>query len=430
MSTTAAAKIPAAATWALESGQTIAAKASLTPSATTWTNYFADGAELKLGFAGLGTVPQAALSSATPTAPATVTAAAATAHVSNPQWIKSVNFAAAGYKDLSKDPGAAANTWYSKNMSALQGQSLTKYKVGPWFAHLEVNLGKNAFFSSTGTMKNVYTAPGCETATSSGLFYSPGHIPTAATEVCPALNSWGDYWSVTVRNTTSGATVHPDTIVHGSRVTKAAVTTAGSYAAQTTAITTAFFANSLPTIATDLKDLAASKLAGTKNDTALTYTAGVMSVPGTLGTTETLGTESVCDTAKWADATACHGVSTWKQVVNTEPTEAADGRFVFIHWLGDNLQTRDIFSIEAKDTYSFVVHERRTTVGGYPVGSSINANAFPNGDGTDVSGTNKGVVGVAQDYWGVSSSYAVGDKIGATSTVLGAAALLSVLSFF
>lgn len=428
--TTTTAKVPAAAPWSLESGQTIAAKATLTPASTNWTNYFAEGAALKLGFAGLGTAAQAALTNGSPTAPAAVAAAAATAKISNPQWIKSVNFAAAGYKDLSKDPAAAANSWYSKNQAALTGASLAKYKVGPWFAHLEVNLGKNAFFSSTGVLKNIYTAEGCQTGSATGLYYAPGHVPAATTEVCPALNSWGDYWSVTVRNTTAGATAQPDTIVHGNRVTKAAVLTSGSYAVHTHATTTAYFANSLPSVATDLKDLASSKLVGTKNDTDLTYTAGVMSAPTTLGTTETLGTESVCDTTKWADATACHGVTTWKQVSGTEPSDTADGKFVFIHWLGDNLTTRDIFSIEAKDTYSFVVHEHRAIVGGYPVGSSINANAFPDGFGSDTSHTNKGVVGVAQDYWGVSSSYAVGEKIGATSTVLGAAALLSVLSFF
>lgn len=60
------------------------------------------------------------------------------------------------------------------------------------------------------------------------------------------------------------------------------------------------------------------------------------------------------------------------------------------------------------------MHEHRTTIGGYAV------------SGGDCSGT----VAVEQDYWGVSTSWAVGDKIGATSTALGAVALLSVLSFF
>lgn len=288
MATTTAAKVPAGAAWSLESGQTLTAKATLTPSATTWTNVIADGAALRLGFGGLANSHAAITSSTTPTAPAAI-AANANNHVTNPQWIKSVNFTAAGYKDLSKDPAAAANSWYSKNQAALTGQSLQKYKVGPWFAHVEVNLGKNAYFnSSTGIMKNVYTAEGCQTATSSGFYYSPGHVPTATTEICPALNSWGDHWSVTVRNTTSGATAQPDTIVHGNRVTKAAVLTSGSFAAHTTAVTTAYFANSLPSVATDLKDLAASKLVGTKNDTDLAYTAGVISAPTTLGTALTL----------------------------------------------------------------------------------------------------------------------------------------------
>jgi len=158
MATATPPKVPAGPTWSLEAGQTLAAKCTLTPSATTWTNHIADGAALKIGFGGLANSHAAVATGGTVTAPATI-AAAATNHVTNPQWIKTVNFTAAGYKDLSKDPAAAANSWYSKNMTALTGQSLQKYKVGPWFAHLEVQLGKNAYFNATtGVMKNVYTA--------------------------------------------------------------------------------------------------------------------------------------------------------------------------------------------------------------------------------------------------------------------------------
>jgi hypothetical protein len=39
-------------------------------------------------------------------------------------------------------------------------------------------------------------------------------------------------------------------------------------------------------------------------------------------------------------------------------------------------------------------------------------------------------ISIAQDYWGISKVYVVPDKIGATTTVLGAAALLSALSLF
>ena len=101
---------------------------------------------------------------------------------------------------------------------------------------------------------------------------------------------------------------------------------------------------------------------------------------------------------------------------------------MFTQWLGDNLQTRNIFSVEAKDTYAVVVHEHRTVIGGYPVGSAP-FNAWPAGaSGTGTA--NYGVLAVEQNYWGVSTTWSVGDKIGATSTVLGAAALLSVLSCF
>jgi hypothetical protein len=120
---------------------------------------------------------------------------------------------------------------------------------------------------------------------------------------------------------------------------------------------------------------------------------------------------------------------TWKEATGSlEPTDAADGKFVFTQWLGDNLQTRNIFSVEAKDTYAVVVHEHRTVIGGYPVGSAP-FNGWPSGaNGT--GSANYGVLAVEQNYWGVSTTWSVGDKIGATSTVLGAAALLSVLSCF
>ena len=96
-------------------------------------------------------------------------------------------------------------------------------------------------------------------------------MPASANEVCPTLGSWGDYWSVSVKNTTPGALAQPDTIVHGMRVTKAA-----SYPAtyQESQVTTAFFANSIPSFVTDLKDLSTSKLVGTKNDVPLTWTSG------------------------------------------------------------------------------------------------------------------------------------------------------------
>lgn len=42
----------------------------------------------------------------------------------------------------------------------------------------------------------------------------------------------------------------------------------------------------------------------------------------------------------------------------------------------------------------------------------------------------KVMTALEQDNWGISKVYVVPDKIGATSTVLGAAALLSALTFF
>jgi len=47
------AKVPKAATWKLADSDTIGSKAQIKPSSTTdWTNYYAGGSTIKLGFAG------------------------------------------------------------------------------------------------------------------------------------------------------------------------------------------------------------------------------------------------------------------------------------------------------------------------------------------------------------------------------------------
>jgi len=54
----------------------------------------------------------------------------------------------------------------------------------------------------------------------------------------------------------------------------------------------------------------------------------------------------------------------------TEPSDTADGKFQFAHWLGDSLTTRDIFSVEAKDQWVLVAHEHRTALGGAAAGKA------------------------------------------------------------
>lgn len=140
-------------------------------------------------------------------------------------WIKSVEVHFKGYKDLSKEPAAAANTWYSTNQAALKGQSLDKYKVGSWAAIVTVNLGKNAdMFKATQAtailgMKPIYWGQACTDNSSKGV-YHPDYVATTATATtCPAVGSMGDYWSVTLHPVKLAAgSTKPDAIYHGSYV--------------------------------------------------------------------------------------------------------------------------------------------------------------------------------------------------------------------
>jgi hypothetical protein len=241
-------------------------------------------------------------------------------------WIKQIDVDFKGYKDLSKDPAAAANTWYSKNQAALKGQSLDKYKVGSWAAVIKVALGKNALFKSDGKMKGIYTGLGCKpTGTDSGMFH-PDFVPTATTDVCPAVGKMGDYWSVTLHATKNGGSAKPDSIYHGSYVKTAANVTSGSFAKAAYETKTVFGAHFVPSVATDFTDLAKSKLQGTKTNQTFAgtgekpayasnaYSSFVFKASTTaadVGTTETPGTETTCDATKWASATACQGVTTW-----------------------------------------------------------------------------------------------------------------------
>ena len=80
----------------------------------------ADGAALNLGFGGLSHVSSNNICSVS-TAPSNISASPNN-HTTNPMWIKSVHFAAAGYKDLGYFNAVAytANTWYTRNLSAIK----------------------------------------------------------------------------------------------------------------------------------------------------------------------------------------------------------------------------------------------------------------------------------------------------------------------
>lgn len=229
---------------------------------------------------------------------------------------------------MSKDPAAAANTWYSKNQATLKTQGLEKYKVGSWAAVMTVNLKKNDLFDTAGLMKNVYNAHSCLGTGVTGA-YGEDFVPTATTDVCGDVGTAGDFWAVTVHQTTTASTAKADTIQHGSFITTKAVTTAGSYAKQVYAVSTKFKANSIPTL-TKTTTLADSGLKGTKNTAVLVLTTGSANVTsgdanenvytafrwdamasGDKGTTQVYGAETVCDIKKWAAADACYGITTW-----------------------------------------------------------------------------------------------------------------------
>jgi len=66
----------------------------------------------------------------------------------------------------------------------------------------------------------------------------------------------------------------------------------------------------------------------------------------------------VCDTAKWADADACAGFTTWGANTPTPATAAADGSYRFFLWLADaGASAAEVLRIEDGETVNVLAIE-------------------------------------------------------------------------
>jgi hypothetical protein len=126
-----------------------------------------------------------------------------------------------------------------------------------------------------------------------------------------------------------------------------------------------------------------------------------------VATTFTWGNEAKCDETKWASATACRGFGgVWGHNTNTWAVGTTKGTHRYFHWLADSVtdKTKNL-AIEDKDVVNVVVIESRALIYDATAGTKCAANS-----GLTTFGL-------------ATKAYAKGS--GATSTILGASALIA-----
>lgn len=137
----------------------------------------------------------------------------------------------------------------------------------------------------------------------------------------------------------------------------------------------------------------------------------------------TTGTELICDTTKWASATACDGVTRWGLGTISEYTSstALGSRRAWL-WLADANPTSkaSVFGIEKSDVLNFTFYQHN-------VPKSVTADIST--DACALEATSDDVrEGSRFNNWGVATFTYAG---GASATLLGASAVMAALvSFF
>jgi hypothetical protein len=124
----------------------------------------------------------------------------------------------------------------------------------------------------------------------------------------------------------------------------------------------------------------------------------------------TFGTETKCDETKWASATACKGFGgVWGTNSNTWAVGTTAGTHRYYHWLADAATSfGDILSIEDKAVVNVLLVENHADVYDATPANKCSTTA-PNGQTYHATGT---------------ATYTKGSN-GATSTILGASALIA-----
>lgn len=269
------------------------------------------------------------------------------------------------------------NSWYSTHTSAISGQSLTtELKVSSWALVVDVATK----VGNTYNQAIEKTAAGACVNSTAAL-----NAGTTIAATAPKVGDAGDTWAIAVTTATSGAK-QPSLIRSGTYVTAQSTTAAG----QTSAVDEQSWSYSWSTAIASFSDV-------TKNTSSSIV----------------FGTKDTCDTKKWASATACLGFGgVWGKNANTWATASVVGSHRYFLWLADAATDKTkIVSIEDKDTLNLVIIESHANVYSTAAGSSNNCSTAGRDGKTE--------------YAVFTGTYTKGS--GATSTILGASALVAGL---
>lgn len=288
------------------------------------------------------------------------------------KWVEKVTISLVGQPDSAKNPAKEITTWLSDNASAISTAGLTtETKVSSWAVVVDV-------VTKASATAIVYNEVTTKDNANPAVCYNPTDVLGANT-TRPTLGAAGDTWAIVLTTGTS-SNKQPFAIRTGRYVDRAATSALG----QTSA----------------LGEQSWSYSDAPKDYTDKSKNTGEVKMT----------TVQTCDTAKWASATACKGlVGIWGANTATWATSTVAGSHRYFHWLADAATSKsNIFSIEDKEVLNLAVAE-------------IYAIAY------DANGTNKCAAAPAgtTQYGVATATYAKGS--GATSTILGASALVAGL---
>jgi len=292
-------------------------------------------------------------------------------------WVDKVEVFLVGQADAAKEPAKTMNTWATTNATAITAAGLTaELKVSSWAILVDVSTKASTTGNATATSPAALAFYNQAIAKdASGNCVDNITAATTASTFAPAVGTAGDTWAVQV---STGSTYMPAAIRSGAYVS---TKQANANIAQASALEERSWAvTASPVIA--------------KWDT---YVA----------TTFTWGAERTCDETKWASATACRGFGgVWGINTNTWAVGTNKGTHRYFHWLADSVtdKTKNL-AIEDKDVVNVVVIESRAFI-------------FDNVAATK-SAANSGLT----TFGLATKTYAKGS--GATSTILGASALIA-----
>ena len=288
-------------------------------------------------------------------------------------WIDKVEVFLVGQSDAAKEPAKTMNTWAATHTTAISAAGLAaELKVSSWAILVDVTTKAGA---NVGVLaKDLYNQAIAKNGAT--CLDTPTVSANAPDANAPAVGTAGDTWAIQI---STGSTYVPAAIRSGYYVsTKAAANVAQ---------------------------------ASTLEEKSWTVTASpvIAKWDTTVATTFTFGAEAKCDETKWASATACRGFGgVWGINANTWAVGTTKGTHRYFHWLADSVtdKTKNL-AVEDKDVVNVVVIESRALIFATGVGST---NSCKDGSGLTTFGL-------------ATKAYAKGS--GATSTILGASALIA-----